>query len=85
MLSALEVVDYVVVFDEPTPENLIRAIRPDVLVKGGTYAADDIVGKELVESYGGAVKPLGLVPGLSTSEIVSRILDAHSMPWKQAG
>ncbi len=85
MLSALEVVDYVVVFDEPTPENLIRAIRPDVLVKGGTYAADDIVGKELVESYGGSVKPLGLVPGLSTSEIVSRILDAHSMPWKQAG
>jgi D-beta-D-heptose 7-phosphate kinase/D-beta-D-heptose 1-phosphate adenosyltransferase len=56
-----------------------------VLVKGGTYAVEDIVGRELVESYGGVVKGLGLVPGLSTSEIVARIRQADEQEWRRAG
>jgi len=85
MLAGLEVVDYVVIFEDATPEAVIETLRPDVLVKGGTYAADEIVGRELVESYGGVAKPLGLVPGLSTSEIVGRIREADQQEWRQAG
>ena len=78
-------VDYVVIFDEATPEALIDVIRPDVLVKGGTYAVEEIVGRELVESYGGVAKPLGLIPGLSTSEIVARIHKAERNDLRRAG
>jgi len=85
MLAALEVVDFVVIFDEATPEALIETLRPDVLVKGGTYAVKDIVGGELVTAYGGEVKPLGLVPGLSTSEILARIRAAEPKTWQKAG
>ena len=85
MLAGLEVVDYVVIFDEATPEALIQTLRPDVLVKGGTYAVEDIVGRELVESYGGVAKGLGLVPGLSTSEIVARIREADQQQLRRAG
>ena len=85
MLAGLEVVDYVVIFDEATPEALIEALRPDVLVKGGTYAVEEIVGRELVESYGGVAKPLGLVPGLSTSQIVARIYEAEQCEIRRAG
>ncbi len=85
MLAALEVVDFVVIFDEATPEALIETLRPDVLVKGGTYAVKDIVGGELVTAYGGEVKPLGLVPGLSTSEILARIRAAEPETWQKAG
>lgn len=73
MLAALEAVDYVVVFEEATPHALIEAIRPDVLVKGGTYRADEIVGREIVLGYGGQVKPMGIAPGLSTTDIVRRL------------
>ncbi len=85
MLAGLEVVDFVVIFDEATPEALLETLRPDVLVKGGTYAVEEIVGRELVESYGGVVKGLGLVPGLSTSEIVARIRQADEQEWRRAG
>ncbi|MFP6767146.1 MAG: bifunctional heptose 7-phosphate kinase/heptose 1-phosphate adenyltransferase [Planctomycetaceae bacterium] len=88
LLAALEVVDFVVVFDESTPLATIEALRPDVLVKGGTYTQAEIVGRELVESYGGVAKPLGLVPGLSTSEIIARIRELEEspgQPWRQAG
>ena len=73
MLAALEAVDYVVVFDESTPHAVIEALKPDLLVKGGTYTEDQIVGWELVQSYGGQVKALGVVPGLSTTDILRRI------------
>ena len=73
MLAALEAVDYVVVFDEDTPHRLIEHLQPDLLVKGGTYTADQIEGKQLVESYGGSVHALGVVEGLSTTEILQRI------------
>lgn len=81
MLAALESVDYVVVFDEDTPHAVLRALKPDVLVKGGTYRDDEIVGREVVLEYGGKVKALGITPGISTTEIVRRLREAeeHSM------
>ncbi|RPI82526.1 MAG: D-glycero-beta-D-manno-heptose 1-phosphate adenylyltransferase [Planctomycetaceae bacterium] len=73
MLAALEAVDHVLVFDESTPHALLERLRPDVLVKGGTYRHDEIVGWEIVEAYGGRVLPMGVVDGLSTSSIVARL------------
>ena len=71
MLSALECVDYVVVYDDDTPLRLLEMFRPDVLVKGGSTPV--IVGQEEVEAYGGIVKRLDLVQGLSTSAIIQKI------------
>lgn len=73
MLAALEVVDYVIIFSEETPHELLHALEPDVLVKGGTYRDDEIVGREVVLGYGGRVKALGALPGLSTTDIVRRL------------
>jgi D-beta-D-heptose 7-phosphate kinase/D-beta-D-heptose 1-phosphate adenosyltransferase len=73
MLAALEVVDFVIVFPQDTPHELLRALQPDVLVKGGTYRDDEIVGREVVLAYGGRVKALGALPGLSTTDIVRRL------------
>ena len=73
MLGALYFVDYIVIFEEDTPQNLIAAIRPDVLVKGGDYRKEDIVGAELVESYGGEVVILPFLDGFSTSSLINKI------------
>ncbi len=73
VLAALECVDYVVIFTEPDPERLIATLQPDVLVKGGDWAIDKIVGREIVESHGGAVKTIPLVPGMSTTALLQRI------------
>jgi D-beta-D-heptose 7-phosphate kinase/D-beta-D-heptose 1-phosphate adenosyltransferase len=78
MLAALEAVDYVVIFDEDTPHAVLRALKPDVLVKGGTYRDEEIVGREVVLEYGGRVKALGVTPGLSTTEIVRRLRACES-------
>jgi D-beta-D-heptose 7-phosphate kinase/D-beta-D-heptose 1-phosphate adenosyltransferase len=67
MLAALECVAAVIVFDEATPEPLLRQLRPEVLVKGGTYGVEQVVGRELVEAYGGRVCVTAVVPGLSTT------------------
>jgi D-beta-D-heptose 7-phosphate kinase / D-beta-D-heptose 1-phosphate adenosyltransferase len=72
VLAALEAVDLVVVFDEDTPLELIRRLRPTVLVKGGDYRKEEVVGRELVEADGGEVVLVDLVPGHSTSDIVRR-------------
>lgn len=72
-LGALEVVDRVVVYDEDTPLELIRAVRPDVLVKGADWAQDAIVGRDVVEADGGRVVRAAILPGRSTSELVGRI------------
>ncbi len=77
VLAALEDVDYVVLFDEPTPEALIREVRPDVLVKGEDWAEKGVVGREFVESDGGKVVLAPLVEGISTSDIISRILEVE--------
>ena len=71
VLSALAAVNGVVVFDEETPLRLIEALRPDVLVKGGDYTPDQVVGKDVVEREGGRVVIVPLVPGYSSSKIVA--------------
>lgn len=73
VIAALEAVDYVIVFDEETPRELIAALLPDVLVKGGDWPLDQIVGREEVEAAGGRVLSLPYVEGSSTSEIIERI------------
>ncbi|AYC34550.1 bifunctional D-glycero-beta-D-manno-heptose-7-phosphate kinase/D-glycero-beta-D-manno-heptose 1-phosphate adenylyltransferase HldE [Pseudomonas cavernae] len=75
VLAGLEAVDWVVSFSEDTPEDLLAQVKPDVLVKGGDYGIDQVVGAELVRSYGGTVKVLGLVENSSTTAIVNKILD----------
>jgi len=72
-LLALESVDQVVIYDEETPIEVVRALAPDVLVKGADWAADAIVGRAEVERGGGRVVRVALVPGRSTSAIVERI------------
>lgn len=73
LLAAFEFVDYVVLFDEDTPYNLIAAVRPDVLVKGGDYKVDNIVGHDIVAAKGGKTVVLDFVPGFSTTKIVERL------------
>jgi D-beta-D-heptose 7-phosphate kinase/D-beta-D-heptose 1-phosphate adenosyltransferase len=72
VLAALEAVDLVVVFEEDTPLELIRQVRPAVLVKGSDYAKKDVVGHDIVEANGGEVVLVDLVPGHSTSSMVAR-------------
>ncbi len=74
ILSALSSVDLVITFDEDTPIELIRTIRPDILVKGSDYTPDQVVGKEVVESYGGRVALVPLMEGHSSTGIEQRIL-----------
>src|SRR5207244_13249212 len=73
VLSALDACDLVVVFEADTPLDAIRAVRPDVLVKGGDYPTETIVGHELVLGYGGKVETIPLVEGRSTSALISAI------------
>lgn len=73
LLAALEPVDRVVLFHEDTPAQLIEALQPDVLVKGGDYALDEIVGRDTVEKRGGVVRALPLLPGRSTTSLMERI------------
>lgn len=75
VLAGLEAVDWVVSFDEDTPENLIQAIKPDVLVKGGDYSLDEVVGAPIVHEYGGEVKVLAFLENCSTTAIVDKIRD----------
>ncbi len=79
VLAALEAVDYVVLFDEDTPLELIRMISPDVLVKGGDWAPADIVGSDIVLHRGGSVKSLIFKDGVSSSDIIEKILQSHQM------
>lgn len=72
VLAGLEAVDSVVVFDEPTPLELMIALRPDVIVKGGDYIADEIVGAPEVRSWGGRVKIVPFVAGFSTTQLIAR-------------
>ena len=72
MLAALEAVDLVVVFEEDTPIELLKRVRPRVLVKGGDYRPDEVVGRDLVEADGGEVILVELLPGHSTTGIVRR-------------
>ena len=73
ILAALAMVDYVTIFDEPTPRELIARVLPNVLVKGGDWGPDEIVGREEVEAAGGRVVSVPIEPGFSTSAILERI------------
>jgi D-beta-D-heptose 7-phosphate kinase/D-beta-D-heptose 1-phosphate adenosyltransferase len=73
VLSALESVDYVCIFNEPTPKRLIEELEPDVLVKGGDWKIKDIVGASFVTARGGSVKTIPFVKGRSTTSLLKRI------------
>ena len=73
LLASLEFVDYIVVFEEDTPYELIKQIQPDVLVKGGDYAPEDVVGRDIVEEHGGKLVLIDFVEGKSTTGIIHRI------------
>jgi len=85
ILAALAEVDYIVVFDTPEVTPLVAAIKPDVLVKGGDYRPDQVVGHDLVESYGGKVVLAPLVEGMSTTNIVARVLEKYGRENGEAG
>ena len=78
VLSSLKYVDYVVIFGEPDPYNTIAAIKPDVLVKGGDWGIDKIIGRDIVESYGGKVCTIPFIEGASSSGIIEDILTKYS-------
>jgi D-beta-D-heptose 7-phosphate kinase/D-beta-D-heptose 1-phosphate adenosyltransferase len=72
VLAALEAVDLVVVFEQDTPLELITQIKPSVLVKGGDYTREQVVGHEIVEANGGEVLLIDVLPGFSTTSLVNR-------------
>ncbi|MBU1888065.1 MAG: D-glycero-beta-D-manno-heptose 1-phosphate adenylyltransferase [Candidatus Omnitrophica bacterium] len=74
VLSGLESVDFVVIFSDPTPIKLIKAVKPDVLVKGGDWPVKDIVGSDFVRFRGGKVKSLPYLKGHSTKAVINKIL-----------
>ncbi len=76
ILSALEAVDYIVIFDELTPKNLIDKIIPNVLAKGGDWKKEEVVGRDTVEAHGGEVVIIPEVKGYSTSALISKIQKA---------
>ena len=80
ILAALEAVDFVVLFDEDTPRELIARLHPDVLVKGADWGAEEIVGREQVEAGGGRVVSLPLEPGYSTSALLEKIRRSVETP-----
>ena len=77
VVAALGFVDYVVIFNEPTPLKIIKEIKPDILVKGADWAAREIVGADVVKKGGGRISRIKLLQGRSTTNIIKRILKIH--------
>ena len=77
LLAALESIDFVVLFEEDTPEHLLQTLLPDILVKGGDYDLSTIVGADLIISNGGKVQALPFVDGFSTTNIIENILNGQ--------
>lgn len=73
ILASLTFVDAVILFDEPTPYELIKLVQPDILVKGSDYQVENIVGYDIVQAKGGEIKTIDFIPGYSTSAIESKI------------
>ena len=84
VLAALSSVDYVTIFDEPTPRPLIVRVLPSVLVKGADWGPNEVVGREEVEAAGGQVVSIPLAPGYSTTNLLEKIRRAASPPEKRA-
>ena len=78
VLAGLGVVDWVVSFSDDTPKRLLQKLQPDVLVKGGDYTVDQVVGADIVRSYGGDVRILGVIKNLSTTSIINRVVEQQS-------
>jgi rfaE bifunctional protein nucleotidyltransferase chain/domain len=79
VLAALAAVDYVCLFADNTPGRMIRAVVPDVLVKGADWKTDQIVGKDVVEAHGGVVRRIRLTRGRSTTSMIERILERRQL------
>lgn len=77
LVGMLKPVDYVILFAEDTPENLIRAILPEVLVKGADYQIEEIVGHDIVLQHGGRVERIALIPGRGTTDIIETVLNRY--------
>jgi rfaE bifunctional protein nucleotidyltransferase chain/domain len=75
VLAALACIDFVFVFDDPTPKRVIDSIIPDILVKGADWDISEIIGRDTVENAGGVVRNVPLVEGTSTTEIIRKVLD----------
>lgn len=78
LMAALDCIDYVCLFEEDTPLELITALKPQILVKGGDYTPEGVVGKDLVESYGGRVELIPFVDGKSTTNLIEKVLERYS-------
>lgn len=78
LMAALDCIDYVCLFEEDTPLELITALKPQILVKGGDYTPEGVVGKDLVESYGGRVELIPFVDGKSTTNIIEKVLERYT-------
>jgi rfaE bifunctional protein nucleotidyltransferase chain/domain len=77
VLAGLACVDYITIFDEPDPLVLIQTIKPDVLIKGADWKETEIIGSDVVKSFGGKVIRIEVVPGISTSRIIQKILKLY--------
>ncbi len=77
VLSGLSSIDYIVVFNEETPYDLITAVQPDILVKGGDWAIDQIVGSDIVKKRGGEVISLSFIEGKSTTNIIKKVVSQN--------
>jgi rfaE bifunctional protein nucleotidyltransferase chain/domain len=84
VLAALASVDYVTIFDEPTPRDLIARVLPIVLVKGADWGPNEVVGREEVEAAGGQVVSIPLAPGYSTTSLLQKIRKASPTPEERA-
>ncbi|MBU0650321.1 D-glycero-beta-D-manno-heptose 1-phosphate adenylyltransferase [bacterium] len=80
LVASLECVDYVILFDEETPYKTIKKLKPDILVKGGDYTPDTVVGKDVVEKEGGCVYIVPLEQGRSTTDIIKKIVNNFKKP-----
>jgi len=83
LLAGLEMVNFVCAFEDDTPLETIVKVHPDVLVKGADWGLDNIVGRPEVESWGGTVQALPLLPGKSTTDVVTRVIDRYGNPGKK--
>ena len=79
LLEAIRYLDYIVLFDDDTPEALIQAICPDVLVKGKDWEEKTVIGGDFVQQYGGEVRFIELEAGLSTTNVIEKILDVYGL------
>lgn len=78
ILGNLKAVDYVVLFDEPTPLNLIKSLLPDVLIKGADWDIENIVGKDVVEENGGEIKTIKFITNQSTTNIIEKVIASYN-------